>query len=599
MREYSLRPVLNTPPPLLSSPPPMLPPSELHLAWRSTTVLLTLTLAWGVLMGRIIQIQCLQRDKFASRAVRQQQHDEVIPARPGDLFDRKGRLLATTIAVQSLYVDPARVFDPLHTACAFAKATGIDPVELQQRLLDQREKRFLWVKRRLTEAEVAQVIASNLPAAEWGFRPEYLRVYPQGALAAHVLGWRDIDGIPHGGVEEFLNHRLRGEPGRRTVVRDARGVVIDLIDHKTLPAQAGENIQLTLEILSQLHVERRLDELMAKHHPLGACATVLDPATGEVLAMVSRPAFDPTHPQDAPPNSWRNLAIQAAYEPGSTIKPVIVAWGLDKQLLKKTDSFNCERGVYRMGPRVLHDHHRYGVLSLKDVLVKSSNIGMAKVGETLTNARLHQLMTEFNFGHQTGIELPGELTGTLHPLDQWTIYSTGSIPMGQEMVATPLQILAAHAALANGGRWVTPHLYLGSVGRHTIAPQVVTTDILKPESTRWVVEEAMVDVIQRGTGTKAKLDDYSLFGKTGTSQKMDPNGQYSHTRHISSFVCGAPVHNPRLVVIVTVDEPTQGGSDYGGMVAAPAAAEIVSDLLQYMQVPSDRPVQTATAAGRE
>ena len=569
-------------------------PREPRLAWRSVSVLLLLTLAWVVLMGRMIQIQYLQQDKFASRATRQQQHEEIIPARPGDLFDRKGRLLATTIAVQSLYVDPARVVDPLNTACAFANATGVDPVELQQRLLDQREKRFLWVKRRLTEEEVAKVIASNLPTAEWGFRPEYLRVYPQGALAAHVLGWRDIDGVSHGGVEEFFHDRLRGEPGRRTIVRDARGFVIDLVDADTIPAQAGENIQLTLDILSQLHVERRIDELMEKHQPVGACATVLDPATGEVLAMVSRPAFDPTRPQDAPPNSWRNLSIQAAYEPGSTIKPVIVAWGLDQKLIQTTDSFNCERGAYRMGPRVLHDHHRYGVLSLKDVLVKSSNIGMAKIGEKLTNPGLHQMMTQFNFGRRTGIELPGELPGTLHPLDKWTIYSTGSIPMGQEMLATPLQILAAHAALANGGRWVSPHLYLGSVGRHSIASHVVTTDLLKSASTRWVVEEAMVEVVQRGTGTKAKLEGYTLFGKTGTSQKMDPDGRYSHTRHISSFVCGAPVHNPRVVVIVTVDEPTQGGSDYGGMVAAPAAADIVEDLLKYMQVlPSGRPVQTA------
>ena len=562
-------------------------------------MLLTLTLIWCVLMGRMIQIQWVQRDKFSSRATRQQLHEEVTPARPGDLFDRRGRLLATTIAVQSLYVDPAHIIDPLNTACSLANATGIDPADLQQRLIDQREKRFLWIKRRLTDAEVAQVIAANLPRAEWGFRPEYLRVYPQGSLAAHVLGWRDIDGTPHGGVEESLNSRLRGEPGQRTVVRDARGFVIDVVECDTIPAQAGENIQLTLDIMSQLHVERRMDELMETHKPVGACATVLDPATGEVLAMVSRPAFDPTHPETAPENSWRNLAIQAAYEPGSTIKPVIVAWGLDQQLIQTTDTINCERGAYRMGPRVLHDHHRYGVLSLKDVLVKSSNIGMAKIGEKLTNPGLHAVMTQFGFGHRTGIELPGELHGTLHPLEKWTVYSTGSIPMGQEMLATPLQILAAHAALANGGRWVTPHLYLGSVGRHSIAPNVLTTDLVRPESTRWVVEEAMVDVIQRGTGTKAKLDSYSLFGKTGTSQKMDPDGRYSHTRHISSFVCGAPVHNPRVVVIVTVDEPTQGGSDYGGMVAAPAAADIVDDLLKYMQVPSDLPTKTAEAKPRE
>ena len=572
---------------------------EPRLAWRSISVLLILTLVWGALMGRMVQIQWLQREKFANRATRQQLHEDITPARPGDLSDRRGRLLATTIAVQSLYVDPSRIVDSFSTACALAHATGLDPTEVQQRIIDQRDKRFLWIKRRLSEEEVAQVVAANLPPATWGFRPEYQRVYPQGSLAAHVLGWRDIDGVAHGGVEEFFHSRLHGIPGRRTVVRDARGFVMDVLEADTVAAQPGENIQLTLDIVSQLHVERRIDELMQTHQPVGACATVLDPATGEVLAMVSRPAFDPTHPELAPPNSWRNLAIQAAYEPGSTIKPVIVAWGLDKELLHTTDSLDCERGAYRMGPRVLHDHHRYGVLSLKDVLVKSSNIGMAKVGEKLTNPGLHEVLTQFGFGQRTGIELPGELPGTLHPLDQWTIYSTGSIPMGQELLATPLQLLAAHAALANGGRWVTPHLYLGSGERASIAPNVMSTDLVRPESTRWLVEEALVEVIQRGTGTKAKLADYSLFGKTGTAQKMDPDGRYSHTRHISSFVCGAPVQNPRVVVIVTVDEPTQGGSDYGGMVAAPVAADIVSDLLHYMQVPSDRPVRTVDAKAKK
>ena len=326
-------------------------PSEPRLAWRSISVLLVLTLVWCILMGRMVQVQWLQREKFASRATRQQRHEDVIPARPGDLYDRRGRLLATTIAVQSLYVDPAQVLDSFRTACALAHATGLDPTEVQQRIIDHRDKRFLWIKRRLPEAEAAQILAANLPSTEWGFRLEYLRVYPQGSLAAHVLGWRDIDGTPHGGVEEFFHTRLSGEPGVRSVVRDARGFVIDVVEGDTTPARPGENIQLTLDIVSQLHVERRMDELMQTHQPVGACATVLDPATGEVLAMVSRPAFDPTHPQDAPPDSWRNLSIQAAYEPGSTIKPVIVAWGLDKELLHTTDMLNCERGAYRMGPR--------------------------------------------------------------------------------------------------------------------------------------------------------------------------------------------------------------------------------------------------------
>lgn len=555
------------------------------LPWRSWMVLIGLSLVWAVLIGRLIQVQGVQQSRFASRASRQQIHTEKVPARPGDLLDRQGRLLATSITTQSLYVDPARVADPLTTACALAEALGIDPVDLHDRLNDSRSKRFLWIKRRLSDSEVERVLAAQLPKVEWGFQQEYLRVYPQGPLAAHVLGWRDIDGVPHSGVEESLHAALVGVPGQRQVVRDARGFVIDLLEEDSQPAQPGQNLTLTLDIAAQYQLERHLDGLMTRHAPVGACAAIMDPSTGEILAMASRPAFDPTHPELAPENSWRNLLIQAAYEPGSTVKPIVVAAALDRGFIREVDSFDCERGAYRMGPRVLHDHHRYGVLSLKDVLVKSSNIGMAKIGEKLANPALHDVLSQFGFGRRTGIELPGELEGTLHPLSRWTIYSTGSIPMGQEMMATPLQVLAAHAALANRGVARSPHLVLESAISPGASANLYSSQVVGASSARWVVEQALVEVVQRGTGTKAQIENATLFGKTGTSQKMAPDGTYSHTRHISSFVCGAPAEAPRVVAIVTVDEPTRGGSDYGGIVAAPVAAAIVADTLKLLDRP--------------
>lgn len=558
---------------------------EPALAWRTLTVLAGLTLVWLVLMGRLVQVQGVQQARFASRASRQQIHLEKIPARPGDLLDRQGRLLATSITSQSLYVDPARVTDPLVTACALAEALEIDPVELQNRLIEQSSKRFVWVKRRLSDVEVDRVLAAQLPKAEWGFQQEYLRVYPQGALAAHVLGWRDVDGVPHGGVEESLNSAIRGESGQRRVIRDARGFVIDVVEEESQPAQPGQNLFLTLDVVAQYQLEKHLDALMTRHAPIGACAAVMDPRTGEILAMASRPAFDPTHPELAPQNSWRNLLIQAAYEPGSTVKPIVVAAALDRGVIGETDSFDCERGAYRMGPRILHDHHRYGVLSLKDVLVKSSNIGMAKIGEKLTNSQLHEVLAGFGFGQRTGIELPGELDGTLHPLSRWTIYSTGSIPMGQEMTATPLQVLAAHAALANRGVAMSPHLVRETGRSGSAVANLYSSHLVSSASARWVVEQALVEVVQRGTGTKAQIEDVTLFGKTGTSQKMSADGKYSHSRHISSFVCGAPAEAPQVVAIVTVDEPTRGGSDYGGIVAAPVAAAIVADILKSTNSP--------------
>lgn len=555
------------------------------MRWRSLTVAWGLTVVWGLLILRLLQIQGWQREQFTRRATRQQQSFEIVPARPGDLVDRRGRLLATTVSVQSLFLDPQAVSDPLATALALEAAIGIPADTLQERILNAQDKRFLWIKRRLTDDEVNRILIARLPRTEWGFRSEFQREYPQGALAGHILGWRDIDGMPHGGVEESLHSRLIGTPGRRPIVRDSRGFVIAIDGEQSEPATPGENIQLSIDTVTQLHVERQLDKLMEQHRPHGACAVVLDPWSGEVLAMASRPAFNPTQPDQAPPNSWRNLAIQAAYEPGSTFKPLIVAGALDEGVIRNDESFHCGHGVYRMGPRVLHDHHRYGSLTVKEILVKSSNVGMARIGERMTNTRLEHVARQLGFGRRTGIELPGELPGTLHPIEEWTIYSTGSIPMGQELTATPLQLLAAHGALANGGHWVTPHLTLSRPGTGS-SSNVLSTEVFGHESARWVVQEAMTDVVLRGTGTKARIDEYPLFGKTGTSQKIEPNGKYSHTRHVSSFVCGAPVIAPRVVVIVTVDEPTSAGSDYGGIVAAPVAAEIVREVLPYMQVPT-------------
>ncbi len=235
--------------------------------------------------------------------------------------------------------------------------------------------------------------------------------------------------------------------------------------------------------------------------------------------------------------------------------------------------------------RTLHDHHSYGNLSVEDILVKSSNIGMAKIGELLGNEQLHAAATTFGFGRRTGIEIPGELPGVLRPLDEWTSYSTGSIPMGQELTATPLQIITAHAALAGGGDFITPHLLLRSESRGMQARQVVVFPVVEHDTAEWLVEGPMTAVIERGTGRQAQIEGYDVFGKTGTAQKVDPEtGRYSHTLHVSSFICGAPSDNPEVLVLVCVDEP-RGADQYGGTVAAPTAAKILEQTLQYLGVP--------------
>lgn len=550
---------------------------------RERLVHVALGIAASALALRFVSLQLLCHERYAQKAMRQQVSEEPILARPGDILDRHGRLLATTISVPSLYVCPARIEDHEKISSQLAKALQLDQDELLNLLQRHAKKQFLWIKRRLSDDQAQAVRDLNLPERVYGFRREFQRHYPQGPLAAHILGFRDIDGLGRGGIEEALHERITGNDGVRRFVRDARGYVLDVLEEVTQPPVDGETITLTIDVLLQLHVEHELDELMKQHQPISACAIVIQPQTGEVLAMASRPAFDPNHPEKASPEAWKNMAISSVFEPGSTFKPMVVAWGLDRGVIDRNDSFHCEEGAYRMGRRVLHDHHPYGLLSLTDVLVKSSNIGMAKIGERLGNEELFAMANEFGFGRKTGIELPGELSGILHPLSRWNSYSTGSIPMGQEIAATPLQVITAHATLANHGLRITPHLVLASDSHSRFSVSMMRSQVVSAETSDWLIRGPLVDVVRRGTARRASLPNVEVFGKTGTAQKLATDGKgYSSTRNMSSFVGGAPAHDPQLLVLVSVDEPT-GAEQFGGSVAGPYVAAILQHGLTILK----------------
>jgi cell division protein FtsI/penicillin-binding protein 2 len=448
----------------------------------------------------------------------------------------------------------------------------------------------------------------------WGFREEYLRRYPQGGLAAHVVGLRDIDNRGRGGIEQSCDHLLRGEDGSRVLLRDARGRVVQIRDAASQAPRHGQSVTLTLDTVWQLLVEEELSQLVAAWQPRGACAIAMDPTTAEILAMASWPAFDPNNPTGVLPHAWQNLNLVSMYEPGSTFKPFVVAWALQQGLLRPDEEFDCEHGAWRMGGgrRILHDHHPYGVLSVTNILVKSSNIGMAKIAERLTNRGLYEATIAFGFGSRTGIDLPGELHGLVRPLAKWTSYSTGSIPMGQELAVTPIQLITAHAALANGGTLMKPRILRmereSSLARHR-APNSLLAIPADPASdvarsgaadvvsrtvgsdvAEWLVRVPMLEVVERGTGQRAQVAGRTVFGKTGTAQKIDPaTGAYSATGHVCSFIGGAPAENPRVLVLVVVDEPTVGSDHTGGQVAAPAAGRMLDKLLRHLDTSADPP----------
>jgi cell division protein FtsI (penicillin-binding protein 3) len=573
---------------------------RLPFLWRSKLASVCMLLGWAIMIGRLIHLQGAQRESLNTRVTRQSSFTESIPARPGEILDRNGHVLAMTVTCESLYVVPSEIDDVADFVWQLTRVLDVNSDELYERLVKNSEKQFVWVQRRLSEEQTQQIRQLNLPSRAWGFRREYLRQYPQGDIAAHVLGMRDIDNIGHGGLEQSLDDLIRGVDGTRMMTRDARGVVVEVELDRSVTPEHGRTVISTLDILIQIKTERLLSELVERWKPVGACAIVMEPNTGEVLAMASQPTFNPNHPGEVPSNAWRNLAVSAVFEPGSTFKPFVVSWAIQQGAIRRDDVIPCFSGAYRMGKRILHDHHPYSKLSVEDVLVKSSNIGMARISEQLGLHELYRATAAFGFGARTGIELPGEVDGLVRPQADWDEYSLGSIPMGHELAVTPLQLITAHAALANRGSMVRPHLLVDSssdqitplplsdVRTVEAAPGLEST-LIDPEIAEWIVRHPMKAVVERGTGRNGQIAGLSIFGKTGTAQKSDPEtGGYSDTKHVCSFICGAPAENPQVLVLIMVDEPTAEGLHYGGTVAAPTASKILEFALQRLPHVSSR-----------
>jgi len=554
-------------------------------SWRFSLISVFMVLGWAVLVTRLIQLQGAQRQLMNDRVTRQSIFSELIPARPGEILDRNGQVLAMTIPCDSFFAVPEEIEDPWGFAWQVGPILNLNTDELYHRIADNADKRFVWIQRRISDKKVSAIRSLNLPKEAWGLRREYQRQYPQGGYASHVLGIRNIDNIGQGGLEQSLHDVIRGADGNRVMTRDARGKVMEVAAERSEPPTHGQTVISTIDLLTQIETERQLDLLVEKWQPVGACAIVMEPHSGEILAMASRPAFCPDALLNVPDAAWKNLSVSAVFEPGSTFKPFIVGWAIQHNVLAFDEMIDCNFGVYRMGPRVLHDHHSYGALSVEDVLVKSSNIGMAKIGERIGLESLYEATRAFGFGRRTGVELPGELSGLLRPASKWDVYSIGSIPMGQELAVTPLQLITAHAALANGGRLIRPRLLkrAKSSGTNTVSDQQIVEPgadvqsvVLDADIAEWLVREPMKQVVERGTGKSARIPGMSMFGKTGTAQKLDLlTGTYSDTAWVVSFVCGAPAEHPEVLVLVMVDEPTAPGIHYGGTVSAPTASRIL------------------------
>ncbi len=552
--------------------------------------------AWMLLIGgRLVQLQVSQHDDFTARARSQQLSAvETSPTR-GQLLDRQGRELARSIETESFFADPRDITDPNETAKRIASITGQDRTDLANRLSTAKDanKKFYWIIRRLDVQTANKLDALELKGVY--SRKEPKRYYPNDSLAAHVLGFVGLDEIGQSGVEQYYNEKIRGESGKVYLECDGSPERRVFESYEVQP-HPGQTVVLTIDQTIQYRTEQALGAAVERTHAKSGTAIVMDPQTGEILALANAPSFDPNQPPKESAEGRANGALQNIYEPGSTFKIVAYSAAIEKDLVKPEDKIDCQMGQITVAGRLIHDHHAFGVLTIADALAQSSNVGAIKLGLLVGNESMYDYMKRLGFGSRTGIDLAGESPGILRPLNRWQPSSIGSLAMGQEIGVTALQMATAYSVLANDGMLVKPHLVRElrtPEGAVTFQAKPETRRALKPETTA-ALRNMLEGVTLRGTARKAQLDGYTAAGKTGTAQKIDPKTHaYSATKYIGSFVGFAPVKNPAVVIIVVIDEPQ--GSYHGGDVAAPVFREIAEQILPELSVAPDTEIKSGTA----
>jgi cell division protein FtsI (penicillin-binding protein 3) len=557
-----------------------------------------LAVAFAGLAGRLGWLMIVKRGELAALAERQYSRTVALQGARGPIVDRHGAPLATSMPAESLFAQPRAIGDPVRLAAALAPIVDLPARELHAQLASG--KSFVWLRRKLPPAVAARVRALNEPGL--GFLDEPLRLYPNRELAAHVLGFEGVDGGLEG-VERAWNDALAGTPGRAVVGRDALGREVVAQQILTPPA-AGRGVMLTLDRTIQYLAEREIDAAYRRTHAKAAMAIAMDPRSGDVLALALRPTFNPNAFLDvASREVWRNRAITDPFEPGSTFKVILAAAALEEGVVRPEDRIWAENGQLTIAKTTIHDWKKFGWLSFTEVLQNSSNVGSMKVGMALGPDRYHHYMTAFGFGTPTGIGLPGESRGVLRDPQRWSALSLPTMSIGQEVSVTALQMLAAFGAVANGGTLMQPRLVKAEFdadGREVrrIAPRAVR-QVVSADTAR-TLARMLVQVVEQGTGHLAAVPGYDVGGKTGTAQKLDPTSRrYSRAPGVLSFIGFVPADEPRLVLLVLLDEPRN--EKWGSEAAAPIFAAIAAPVLRYLEVPprDATPIQIVTGPGAD
>ncbi len=552
--------------------------------WRVFIVATLLIALFAMVSVKALELQILDRERAFKIARKQHHGTSTLLPRRGKIFDRNGKELAVNIDVKSIYANPKKVTKPSETAKILSEKLNLSQKKILNRVSS--DKSFVWIKR-LADSESVEEL-QNLDITGLGYIPEPKRIYPNGHLMGQVIGITDIDSIGIEGIEYRYDRLLTGKTRKITLKRDARGHKIlndpseiqDIDQDKT----SGHDIVLTIDSQIQYIVERQLKEGIEEVGGEKGMAIVMNPETGEVLAMASYPFLDPNNFSKFPEVNRRNLPIWYAHEPGSTMKVFLASSALDDKKVNPNSKFNCENGRRRIGSAVIRDIKPRGTLTVAEIVKYSSNIGASKIGELLGRDKYYKYLNKFGFGKKTGIGLPGESSGLLAAPRKWGPIELATISFGQGISVTSLQLVTALSAIANGGYLMKPYVIEKIVGPdgnviEQNSPEVVTRAI--SYDTSYQMKQIMQGVVENGTGKKAQIPGFSVAGKTGTAQIPNPkSGGYYSDRYIASFIGFAPVEDPAIVMVVVVEAPRK--KTHGGSVAAPIFKQIAEKVLFHM-----------------
>ena len=563
----------------------MKPSLHTWLRFRVTLLLCLFSILFFVVLARAYQLQVLQSHKLASLAERQYQRIVQLVPKRGVLYDRKKEEMAISIEVDSVFAQPGKVENIQEAAQKIGPILGKKPDALLKKLRE--EKPFVWLERGIGSPQRSAIEALQLEGID--FLKEAKRFYPQGEIGSQVIGFSGVDSRGLEGVELGYDEFIRGQPGYILIPKDALGRAITRQTPDIRHSEEGCEVILTIDKNIQYVAEKELKRAIRTHSAKGGMVVVMNPKTGEILAMSSQPSFDPNHFSSSPAYLLKNRTLTDTFEPGSTFKVFLLAAALEEQVASSGDVFFCENGSYAVGGKIIHDVHKYGWLSLGEIIKVSSNIGASKVGKKLGKGKLYHHLKGFGFGSKTGVDLPGEVTGSLPPPQFWSEVGLANISFGQGVSLTALQLTTALAAIANGGVMMRPYVVKAIMERRGNVAEVLKEN--RPKTMRRVVSQETAKTVaailktvtqEGGTGQAACLTEYETAGKTGTAQKAQSSGRGYSEKRIGSFIGFAPADSPQLVITAILDEPR--GVSYGGVVAAPIFKAIGEQVLPYIGV---------------